>query len=114
MPGKIAESKKQISLVLEREIIDRLDREAADMGTNRTAVINTAIAEHFEKDKALDVIQAKLDAIQSQQVANTAAIVEAVRNQPIAVAEKQPEALPEPEPEPAYEKTWFGLYRKVK
>ena len=116
MANQISEKKTRISLAIEKELVEKLDREAKETSISRTALIMQCVREHFDRDKTLDLIEAKLDTIQNAQIANAAAIIEAVRNQPIAIAEAKHEALPKPEPQPeyTYEKSWFGLYKRVR
>lgn len=114
MARQISKDKKQISIVLTIDQIKRLDGRAAELGTNRTALISEAVdallgggaSGKGDAGQAvsaqLEVIAAKLDAVASaqgelkaQQVAQAAAIVDAVKNQPIAVQRRE---LPEPEP----------------
>lgn len=119
MAKQISKDKKQISIVLTLDQIKRLDGRAAELGTNRTALISEAVdalldgaangngnAEQAVSAR-LDAIAAKLDALSSaqgelkaQQLAQAAMIVDAVKNQPIAV-QQLPAAEPaEPEPAP--------------
>ncbi len=122
MANQIAKDKQQISLVLPRRQVKRLDGLAAETGKSRAALISEAIAAMLDgdgpsddssdlsfADAKLETIIAKLDGLASGQAAITAAqdslkseqlaqatvIVDAVKNQPIAV--QQPAELPAPE-----------------
>ena len=109
MAKQISKDKKQISIVLTLDQIKRLDGRAAELGTSRTALISEAVdallhggASPSLDSAKLDTVIAKLDSLASaqgelkaQQVAQAAVIVDAVKNQPIAV---QRQELPEQEP----------------
>lgn len=109
MANQIAKNKQRLSLVLEKSQIKRLDGRAVELGVSRNELISRAVDAYLDGasvDPAvsaqLEVIAAKLDAVASaqgelkaQQVAQAAAIVDAVKNQPIAVQRRE---LPEPEP----------------
>lgn len=112
MARQISKDKKQISVVLTIEQIKRLDGRAAELGTNRTALISEAVDALLDGAKGksgtglavsaqLEAIAAKLDGLASgqgelkaQQLAQATVIVDAVKNQPIAVQQ-----LPAAEPE---------------
>lgn len=110
MAKQISKDKKQISIVLTLDQIKRLDGRATELGTSRAALISEAVdallgsgdgtGQSVDSIK-LDAVIAKLDAIASaqgeikaQQLAQATVIVDAVKNQPIAV---QQQALPAPE-----------------
>ena len=109
LANQIAKNKQRLSLVLEKSQIKRLDGRAVELGVSRNELISRAVDAYLDGasvDPAvsaqLEVIAAKLDAVASaqgelkaQQVAQAAAIVDAVKNQPIAVQRRE---LPEPEP----------------
>lgn len=115
MAKQISKDKKQISIVLTFDQIKRLDGRAAELGTSRAALISEAVdallgsgnargeaASSLPDAAKLDTVIAKLDALASaqdalkaQQLAQAAVIVDAVKNQPIAV---QRQELPEQEP----------------
>lgn len=108
MANQIADNKQRVYLVLDKSLIAQIDGRAAADGSNRTAVIVEALTAYFDSGSAgdaaavrLDAIAAKLDAIASaqgelkaQQLAQSTAIADAIKNQPIAV---QQQALPTPE-----------------
>lgn len=108
MANQIADNKQRVYLVLDKSLIAQIDGRAAADGSNRTAVIVEALTAYFDSGSAgdaaavrLDAIAAKLDAIASaqgelkaQQLAQSTAIADAIKNQPIAV---QQQALPVPE-----------------
>ena len=122
MANQIAKDKQQISLVLPRKQVKRLDGLGAETGKSRAALISEAIAAMLDGDgpsedasdsslevAKLETIIAKLDglaskqdalataqdALKSEQLAQATVIVDAVKNQPIAV--QQPAELPAPE-----------------
>ena len=113
MANQISKEKQRLNLVLEKKLVGMIDLEAKTKGVTRTAVIVSAIREHFNKSDDTEIIKAKLDALEAQQAATATMLVEAIKNQPIAIQEAPQAALPAPEEE-QYEKTWFGLYRKKK
>lgn len=100
MANKISDDKKQIGLVLPIEMIKKLDARAALEGTSRTAVISAAVDAYLGKSDAsadsakLDAIAARLDAMDAANRLAVAGVLDAVKNQPIAV---QQQALPAPE-----------------
>lgn len=100
MANKISNDKKQIGLVLPIEMIKKLDARAALEGTSRTAVISAAVDAYLGKSDAsadsakLDAIAARLDAMDAANRLAVAGVLDAVKNQPIAV---QQQALPAPE-----------------
>lgn len=116
MAKQISKDKKQISIVLTLDQIKRLDGRATELGTSRAALISEAVdallgsgdgtGQSVDSIK-LDAVMSKLDALASaqdafkaQQLAQVAVIVDAVKNQPIAV-QQLPAAEPaEPEPAP--------------
>ena len=99
VPNKIADGKKQISLVLTDDLLRRVDGRAAADGTTRVAVVSAAIDAYLSgarpADAAsarLDAIDAKLDALAARADASDASaklayreIVEAMRSQPVQV-----------------------------
>lgn len=114
MANQIAKNKQRLSLVLTKNQIKRLDGRAVELGVSRNELISQAVDAYLDGvdiDPAvsarLDVIAAKLDGLASgqdsiasaqgelkaQQLAQAAVIVDAVKNQPIAV---QQQALPAP------------------
>lgn len=100
MANKISDDKKQIGLVLPIEMIKKLDARAALEGTSRTAVISAAVDAYLGKSDAsadsakLDAIAARLDAMDAANRLAVAGVLDAVKNQPIAV---QQQALSAPE-----------------
>ena len=100
MANKISNDKKQIGLVLPIEMIKKLDTRAALEGTSRTAVISAAVDAYLGKSDAsadsakLDAIAARLDAMDAANRLAVAGVLDAIKNQPIAV---QQQALPAPE-----------------
>mgnify|MGYP004468137215 FL=1 len=100
MANKISNDKKQIGLVLPIEMIKKLDARAALEGTSRTAVISAAVDAYLGKSDAsadsakLDAIAARLDAMDAANRLAVAGVLDAIKNQPIAV---QQQALPAPE-----------------
>ena len=100
MANKISDDKKQIGLVLPIEMIKKLDARAALEGTSRTAVISAAVDAYLGKSDAsadsakLDAIAARLDAMDAANRLAVAGVLDAIKNQPIAV---QQQALPAPE-----------------
>lgn len=115
MANQIAKNKQRLSLVLTKNQIKRLDGRAVELGVSRNELISQAVDAYLDGvdiDPAvsarLDVIAAKLDGLASgqdsiasaqgelkaQQLAQATVIVDAVKNQPIAV---QQQALPAPE-----------------
>lgn len=108
MANQISKDKKKITVVLTIDQIKRLDGRAAELGTNRTALISEAVDALLDggaspsSDLAkLDTVIAKLDSLASaqgelkaQQLAQATVIVDAIKNQPIAV---QRQELPAPE-----------------
>lgn len=119
MANQISKDKKKITVVLTNDQIKRLDGRAAELGTNRTALISKAIDALLDGSKAdnasaakLDAIAAKLDALASAQDAADAAnrlavagILDAVKNQPIAA---QQQALPAAERKKGFLNRIFG------
>ena len=127
MANQIAKDKQQISLVLTRKQVKRLDGLAAETGKSRAALISEAVDALLDGGGAsgeagapdagsarIEAIMATLDGIaagqeaikaaqgelKAQQLAQAAVIVDAVKNQPIAV-QQLPAAEPaEPEPAP--------------
>lgn len=99
MANQISKDKKQIGLVLPIETIKKLDARAALEGTSRTAVISAAVDAYLGKSDAstdsakLDAIAARLDAMDAANRLAVAGVLDAVKNQPIAVQQ----ALPAPE-----------------
>lgn len=100
MANKISNDKKQIGLVLPIEMIKKLDARAALEGTSRTAVISAAVDAYLGKSDAsadsakLDAIAARLDAMDAANRLAVAGVLDAIKNQPIAV---QRQELPAPE-----------------
>ena len=100
MANKISNDKKQIGLVLPIEMIKKLDARAALEGTSRTAVISAAVDAYRGKSDAsadsakLDAIAARLDAMDAANRLAVAGVLDAVKNQPIAVQQQE---LPAPE-----------------
>lgn len=100
MANKISNDKKQIGLVLPIEMIKKLDARAALEGTSRTAVISAAVDAYLGKSDAsadsakLDAIAARLDAMDAANRLAVAGVLDAIKNQPIAV---QQQTLPAPE-----------------
>lgn len=110
MPKQISKDKRQISVVLTIDQIKRLDGRAAELGTNRTALISEAVdalldghaSDGSSADSAkIETIIAKLDglaanqaAIKADQVTHMTLLADAIRNQPIAVQQQE---LPAPE-----------------
>ncbi len=111
MPNKIADGKRQISLVLTSDLLGRVDGRAAAEGTTRVGVVTAALEAYLSGPGAteaaqarLDAIDAKLDALAARAEASDASaklayqsIVDAVRAQPVQVVPQ----LAEPEAEPA-------------
>lgn len=107
MANQISKDKKKITVVLTIDQIKRLDGRAAEIGTNRTALISEAVdalldggASSSSDSVRLDTVIARLDSLASaqgelkaQQIAQATVIVDAIKNQPIAVQQ----ALPAPE-----------------
>lgn len=114
MANQIAKNKQRLSLVLTKNQIKRLDGRAVELGVSRNELISQAVDVYLDGvdiDPAvsarLDVIAAKLDGLASgqdsiasaqgelkaQQLAQATVIVDAVKNQPIAVQQ-----LPAAEP----------------
>lgn len=100
MANKISDDKKQIGLVLPIEMIKKLDARAALEGTSRTAVISAAVDAYLGKSDAsadsakLDAIAARLDAMDAANRLAVAGVLDAIKNQPIAVQQQE---LPAPE-----------------
>ena len=106
MPKQISKDKRQISVVLTIDQIKRLDGRAAELGTNRTALISEAVdalldghaSDGSSADSAkIETIIAKLDGLaanKADQVTHTTLLADAIRNQPIAVQQQE---LPAPE-----------------
>ena len=100
MANKISNDKKQIGLVLPIEMIKKLDARAALEGTSRTAVIYAAVDAYLGKSDAsadsakLDAIAARLDAMDAANRLAVAGVLDAIKNQPIAVQQQE---LPAPE-----------------
>ena len=115
MANQIAKNKQRLSLVLTKNQIKRLDGRAVELGVSRNELISQAVDAYLDGvdiDSAvsarLDVIAAKLDGLASgqdsiasaqgelkaQQLAQATVIVDAVKNQPIAVQQQE---LPAPE-----------------
>lgn len=115
MANQIAKNKQRLSLVLTKNQIKRLDGRAVELGVSRNELISQAVDAYLDGvdiDPAvsarLDVIAAKLDGLASgqdsiasaqgelkaQQLAQATVIVDAVKNQPIAVQQQE---LPAPE-----------------
>lgn len=119
MANQISKDKKKITVVLCNDQIKRLDGRAAELGTSRTALISEAVDALLDGAKAADADAAKLDAIAakldalaaSQDAAATAnklavaGILDAVKNQPIAV---QLPAVEPPAIEPEAKKGIFA------
>lgn len=115
MANQIAKNKQRLSLVLTKNQIKRLDGRAVELDVSRNELISQAVDAYLDGvdiDPAvsarLDVIAAKLDGLASgqdsiasaqselkaQQLAQATVIVDAVKNQPIAVQQQE---LPAPE-----------------
>lgn len=111
MANQIAKNKQRLSLVLTKNQIKRLDGRAVELGVSRNELISQAVDAYLDGvdiDPAvsarLDVIAAKLDGLASgqdsiasaqgelkaQQLAQATVIVDAVKNQPIAVQQQLP------------------------
>lgn len=111
MANQIAKNKQRLSLVLTKNQIKRLDGRAVELGVSRNELISQAVDAYLDGvdiDPAvsarLDVIAAKLDGLASgqdsiasaqgelkaQQLAQATVIVDAVKNQPIAVQQQIP------------------------
>lgn len=111
MANQIAKNKQRLSLVLTKNQIKRLDGRAVELGVSRNELISQAVDAYLDGvdiDPAvsarLDVIAAKLDGLASgqdsiasaqgelkaQQLAQATVIVDAVKNQPIAVHQQLP------------------------
>lgn len=111
MANQIAKNKQRLSLVLTKNQIKRLDGRAVELGVSRNELISQAVDAYLDGvdiDPAvsarLDVIAAKLDGLTSgqdsiasaqgelkaQQLAQATVIVDAVKNQPIAVQQQLP------------------------
>lgn len=111
MANQIAKNKQRLSLVLTKNQIKRLDGRAVELGVSRNELISQAVDAYLDGvdiDPAvsarLDVIAAKLDGLASgqdsiasaqgelkaQQLAQATVIVDAVKNQPIAVQQQFP------------------------
>ena len=116
MANQLSKDKTRINLALPNDLIKRLDGRAAEEKSTRTAVMIAAAEAYLSGAKTEDAGAAKLetiiakldglaskqdalasaqDALKSEQLAQVTAIVDAVRNQPIAV--QQPAELPAPE-----------------
>lgn len=109
MANQISKDKKKITVVLTNDQIKRLDGRAAELGTNRTALISEAVDALLDRGASagpsvdsikLETVIAKLDglaagqaAIKADQVTHTTLLADAIKNQPIAV---QQQALPTP------------------
>lgn len=107
MPNKIADGKRQISLVLTSDLLGRVDGRAAAEGTTRVGVVTAALEAYLSGPGAaeaaqarLAAIDAKLDALAARAEASDASaklayqsIVDAVRAQPVQVVPQ----LAEPE-----------------
>ena len=69
MPKQISKDKRQISVVLTIDQIKRLDGRAAELGTNRTALISEAVDAlldgHASDDSSAD--SAKIETIMGSQ-----------------------------------------------
>lgn len=99
MSDQIAPGKRRITVVLGDDQIKRLDALAVERGTSRAALISEAVdvlldggAGPSAEAARLDAIESRLDAMKAEHLAQAAAIIDAVRSQPIAV---QPPALPD-------------------
>lgn len=111
MANQIAKNKQRLSLVLTKNQIKRLDGRAVELGVSRNELISQAVDAYLDGvdiDPAvsarLDVIAAKLDGLASgqdsiasaqgelkaQQLAQATVIVDAVKNQPVAVQQQLP------------------------
>ena len=94
-------TKKKVQVWMDPDLIAQIDGVAARDGVTRAAVL-TAAAEAYlggssaedATDAKLDAISAKLEAMEASNRLAAAGVLEAVRNQPIAV---QQQALPVPE-----------------
>ena len=111
MANQIAKNKQRLSLVLTKNQIKRLDGRAVELGVSRNELISQAVDAYLDGvdiDPAvsarLDVIAAMLDGLASgqdsiasaqgelkaQPLAQATVIVDAVKNQPIAVQQQLP------------------------
>lgn len=90
MPGQIAKNKRRVTLVLETELVKRLDGRASEEGRSRTALVADAVEAYLsgapEKSVAeakLDAIAAKIDAMDSANRVAVAGLREAIESQPV-------------------------------
>ena len=95
MSNQIAAGKKRINVVLKEEQIKRLDARAVELETTRASLISQAVDALLdgvpERDCAaakLEAISAKLDAMDAAQRLAVAGVLDAVKNQPIAVQQQ--------------------------
>ena len=116
MANQLSKDKTRINLAMPNDLIKRLDGRAAEEKSTRTAVMIAAAEAYLSDGRPDDAAAAKLetiiakldglasgqaaitaaqDALKSEQLAQATVIVDAVKNQPIAV--QQPAELPAPE-----------------
>lgn len=128
MANQIAKNKQRLSLILTKNQIKRLDGRAVELGVSRNELISQAVDAYLDGvdidpaiSSRLDILSAKLDgiasgqdaiasaqdALKSEQLAQATVIVDAVRNQPIAV-QQQPAELPAPEVTEADVRKYIG------
>lgn len=75
MPGKMAENKQRVSLVLEKRLVALVDAEAERLGRTRTDVVVRALREHCKLDpiaassSQIEELQETLEAMRHEQVA---------------------------------------------
>lgn len=93
-------TKKKVQVWMEPDLVTQIDGIAARDGVTRAAVLTAAAelyvsgAEPRPEDAKLDAIAAKIDAADAANRLAVAGILDAIKNQPIAV---QQQALPAPE-----------------
>lgn len=75
MPGKMAENKQRVSLVLEKRLVALIDAEAERLGRTRTDVVVRALREHCRLDpiaassSQIEELQEALAAMRREQAA---------------------------------------------
>lgn len=108
-------TKKKVQVWMDPDLVVQIDGVAAREGMTRAAVLTAAAEAYLGGGSAedataakLDAISAKLEAMEASNRLAAAGVLEAVRNQPIAV--QQPAELPAPEVTDADIRKYIGKH----
>lgn len=90
MANQTSKNKQHLHLTIDKKLVAMLDAEAARKGISRTGALVSILRAHFAEESDFNIIKARFDALEAQQQAMTATILDAVKNQPIAVQHPAP------------------------